>query len=210
MNGSYKQLTFDKEKLNQFAQEVQDAGLPVEVRWKKGKKEVSEEKAITFSLELNGVSIFSQTGKEGIVKLDKLSNQEKLPLLTVMKRYDFYTEPNFGLGIGLTVLFVLIEMLIMYANADEMPWIVLFLSIASLLALQWLWTSWLYCMDRLEKRVYKISMVLGFIGYICTAIWSLLLMPMIKAYNRYYLVRAIDSMEKSELYGGVRLRDNRA
>ncbi len=199
MNGSFKQPTFDKEKLKQFAEEVQNAGLPVQPHWKKGKKEVSEEKARTFSLDLNGVSILIQTGREGVVKLDKLSEQEKLPLLEVMRKYNFYTEPNFGLGLGLAVLFVLIEGLIMYGNADEMPWIVPFLSIASLLALQWLWTSWLYCTGKLEKRTYKVSMVLGLVGYFCTVVWSLLLLPMIKAYNRYYLLRAINAVEENEL-----------
>ncbi len=190
MNGTFKTTAFEPDVLKSFAADLVREGIAVEETWKKGSKVVENpEDANTFYLELQGQKIFQLMNKNGMVKPDHIPEEVKPKLYPLLKKYHFFSDPNWGLGIGLIVLFVIIELLIIWSK--NTAWVTWVLGIGSILAIQWLIVSWYYCQQKISKEMYKFSMVIGMIGYLSTVAWSLLLLPMVKSCTNYYLIEEV-------------------
>lgn len=187
MNGQFKTENFDKEYFKEFAAELEQAGIPITTTWKKGTKKVEEtnEKVNMFSLEIEGKWFFRIIKNKGHVRFEKLNPEQEKMVLEILKKYHFYNDPNWGLGIGLAILYLIIEVLVGLTRSESFLGTIIFVCCA--LVILFLWIAYEYSRENVTKGVYKVSMVFGIIGYIFTAIGSLLAIPLLTAISQNHL-----------------------
>lgn len=187
MNGQFKTKKFDKEKLKDFSNNLKKQGLLFERRWKKHHKIVEEtnDKANVLLLETEGKWFFKQAGNKGFIRLKHLDDQQKKILLKLLGEYQFYSEPEWQMGIGLVMLYVVLEYFI--SSAQQTAWLMPFIMICTLLVILFLWIAYLRAQEKLSEKVYKFSIIFGLPAYALTAIGSLLALPLYNSILRYHL-----------------------
>ncbi|MEO9022819.1 MAG: hypothetical protein ABI237_08380 [Ginsengibacter sp.] len=194
MNIQFKRDAFEHWKLKHFADDIIQAGIPAKVTWKRGIKvsDESDTKANNFRLETNGKYFFRQTKNRGIVRLKYLNETEKSVFLGLVKKYGFYTTPNWWLGISLLVVYAIVECFIILTREESWQQI-LFLS-GSFLVLQSLLVAYLHTIGKASKHLCSICLVLGLIGYMSTALWSILALPLYININQNALLKEIEAL----------------
>lgn len=192
MNGKFKAKGFDKEEINRFAHELKTAGIPLEVVWRKGTKQVEEDhpKVNFCALQVNGKWFFQRSAKGGTVKLKDLPEQQQLILLNHLKKYGYYSKPMWLMGLVLLGIYVLIEYLVVVANISDPFWRKTLL-LCVWFVLQFMGIFWLYANGKVKKSIFIFSAILGGIGYLATAIGSLLAIPLTNCFMKYYLYEQV-------------------
>lgn len=196
MNGQFKRPSFNRQELKEFGAEVIQNGVPATIRWTRGLKETDEdvdiEKACIFSLSKDEKIFFRQSKLSGSINFANLDDTESETVLTLMKKHHFYTRPNWDMNIFLVVVYAIVIGLIAYAR-DE-AWLQILLVSGCFFVLLFLIVAYLYAMGKVNSLTYIICGVFGAIGYICTAIWSLLALPLFRSIFQHVLYKKIKEL----------------
>lgn len=188
MKGNFKRHSFDKNVLNAFVYDLQAADLAVESIWKKNNKVLSvENEAVNrLDVQLKGKTIFRMIGNQGTYNDSVLSETENEMVLKLMVKYHFYTEPNWGLGIGLTALYVVF--FCAYPFFASYAWASVLYPVCGLTVLGFLFLAYRNSVSEINKTAFSVVQIIGAIAYILTALASLLALPLYRAilYNNLY------------------------
>ena len=187
MNGQFKAKDFDKEQLKKFAADLKTNGLSFTMIWKKRNKVVEESNTKTnlCSLEIEGKWFFRQIGNKGIVRLKYLDDKQKKILLNVLGKYKMYTEPKWELGLGLLILYFLLEYYV--STNSEVSWLMPVIMSCSFIVVLFLGIAYLRAEEKIDEKLYNISLIFGIPAYLFTAIGSLLALPLYTSILRYHL-----------------------
>lgn len=177
MYDQFKVYRFDGATLQVLIEDLRSAGWDITTKWKKGNKKQEEynEKVNFLQLEINGKWFFREVGNKGFVRLNKLDKDQEVLFLGLLKKHGLYSEPRWGLGIALYVVYAL---LIFYVSSQRGDWLGTAFFILALCLTSFLVIAYLRSKGKIPEGVYKVSMVFGGIGYVLTAISSLLCLPL--------------------------------
>ncbi|MGS2763271.1 hypothetical protein [Sinomicrobium sp. M5D2P9] len=177
MYDQFKADRFDGTTLQALANDLQSAGWEVRVVWKKGtkKKEEYGEGVNFLQLEKDGKWFFRQVRNKGLVRFGNMDKEEKILFLQLLKKYNLYSRPEWGLGIALSIIYALLVFFL--ASSRDEEWMSIGLFIAALCLVSFLTIAYLRSKGEVPEGLYKVSLVFGIAGYVLTALSSLLCLP---------------------------------
>ncbi len=182
MRGTFKENTFDSEKLGRFIGELNASGLEFTVEWKKRNKLSEMGDANMLALKKNNKMFFHQFGKEGAVVLHHLDEKDQNTLLKTVKKYQFYTQPDYALGILLSGVFLALYAAFilpsLYAASET---VMLVVSILLLISYFGMGMLYIFSGEEKEQHSLTVPMILIIPGFILCAPSSLLNLPLMKA-----------------------------
>lgn len=195
MNGQFKCENFDKDYFKEFSENLEKQGISHTITWKKNNKTVDESnpKTNAFLLEIEGKWFFKVMKNKGHVRFKNLSDDQERKVLGLLGEYQFYSEPKWGLGIGLIALYLILEFLI--SSAQDISWFLPAIMIMCGLVLLFLWVAYKRAMEQVSEGVYKACMIFGIPAYLFTAIGSLLTLPLFIAISQHHLTYKIRQIQ---------------
>lgn len=197
MNGQYKVAGFDVAAIRTLVGSLQEAGLPVAVVWRKNNKDVDQpEDANSVRLDIGETWVLRQLQRRGTVRPDHMSAEQSRVFLRCLKAHGFYSEPNWGLGTGMLVLYWLILLLVVITQSPMMPWIAPVLICGGVAVTVLLWVLYHSTLRPLNRAFWWAVMIAGGLGYLVTTLYSLLALPMASAImvnSLYHRIRNVDA-----------------
>ncbi|RNL78051.1 hypothetical protein ED312_19825 [Sinomicrobium pectinilyticum] len=177
MYDQFKADRFDGTTLQALANDLQTAGWEIRVVWKKGAKKRDEygEGVNFLQLEKNGKWFFRQVRNKGFVRFGNMEKEEEILFLQLLKKYNLYSQPEWGLGIVLSVIYGLL--IFFLASSRDEEWMGIGLSIAALCLVSFLTIAYLRSKGEVPEGLYRVSLIFGIAGYVLTALSSLLCLP---------------------------------
>lgn len=197
MYDQFKVYRFDGATLQVLTEDLRAEGWDITAVWKKGnrKQETYNEKVNSLQLEINGKWFFRQAGNKGFVRLNKLDEDQCTFFLGLLKKHGLYSEPQWGLGIVLYVVYALLVFFI--ASSQDKAWLSMAFFICALFLTLFLGIAYLRSREEVSATVYKISLVFGIAGYVLTALSSLLCLPLMFNIFRNSLYQKINKIPVS-------------
>lgn len=188
MNGQFKTSNFNHINLRNFINELQEKDSSIIATWKKNTKKLTNETeaANTLILAVDGKWFFKQIKAKGFVRFSHLTTLQEELIIDLLKKYQFYTEPNWGLSIGLIAVYLVLEYYI--SSIQPISWFMPFIMSCCGFVILFLLISYLRANEKVPENIYKFSMVFGIPAYLLTAIGSLLALPMYINISRYYVI----------------------
>ncbi|MGS2738074.1 hypothetical protein [Sinomicrobium sp. M5D2P17] len=177
MYDQFKADRFDGTILQALANDLHTAGWGIQVVWKKGTKKKDEygEGVNFLQLEKDGKWFFRQVRNKGLVRFGNMDKEEETLFLQLLKKYNLYSRPEWGLGIALGVIYALL--IFFLASSRDEEWMSIGLFIAALCLMSFLTIAYLRSKGEVPEGLYKVSLVFGIAGYVLTALSSLLCLP---------------------------------
>lgn len=181
MIGQFKLAQFDPARIQTLVEGLHAAGINVELVWKKRNKPVSgpEDGATRADLTANGKWVLRQSGRNGVVRLNKLPAEQRDAFCRCLKENAFYSAPNWGLGITLLVVYWLLLLLVALPQSAGLAGVLLTGGIITTISLGILATT-------RTPALHTIGLVILGVGAFVTALYSLLVLGMIKAIHTNY------------------------
>ena len=177
MYDQFKADRFDGTTLQALANDLQTAGWEIRVVWKKGAKKRDEygEGVNFLQLEKNGKWFFRQVRNKGFVRFGNMEKEEEILFLQLLKKYNLYSQPEWGLGIVLSAIYGLL--IFFLASSRDEEWMSIGLFIAALCLVSFLTIAYLRSKGEVPEGLYRVSLIFGIAGYVLTALSSLLCLP---------------------------------
>ncbi len=177
MYDQFKADRFDGTTLQALANDLQTAGWEIRVAWKKGAKKRDEygEGVNFLQLEKNGKWFFRQVRNKGFVRFGNMEKEEEILFLQLLKKYNLYSQPEWGLGIVLSAIYGLL--IFFLASSRDEEWMSIGLFIAALCLVSFLTIAYLRSKGEVPEGLYRVSLIFGIAGYVLTALSSLLCLP---------------------------------
>lgn len=187
MIGSFKTNGIDKEKLKYLVEKLKNAGINAENVWKLGKREVEESHpSINFAeIHINNQWVMRQNIKAGSVKFDHLPENEKNKLLQEIKSIGFITKPNWGLGIGLYIMYLILITIIAFMKVEDN--LLIPILVCSGLTSIGMFMFYLRAKDVFGDGIHVLSWIFLMLGFIATTPSCLLTIPLLAAITRFRL-----------------------
>jgi hypothetical protein len=111
MKGTFKK-PFEKEAAEKLATYLEEGGITFETKWEFKSTSLPEDdpnnSATALILTSNGKTFFSHRGKIGAVTPKHIPEDKHSVLYEGLAKAGFYTEPNFGFGMILVILHLIV------------------------------------------------------------------------------------------------------
>lgn len=132
MRGGFKSAQFDKDVLSQFVNELKSSGVEFEASWTRGNKPVDPQSgdANMLTLKYKGKLFFRQFNRQGSASPGIIEQSRRSAVLSALKKYGFYTQPEYGLGIVLVVVFLLLQATIVLPAAADRSEVLVYVVVA--------------------------------------------------------------------------------
>ncbi|MET4081728.1 hypothetical protein ABIB40_001677 [Pedobacter sp. UYP30] len=176
MRAQFRIGEFNQERLLEFKRDVEQPGITVGIFWQKGRKaEENQSLADGFGLSVNGTLVFNQLKKNGTMLLGFLPEHQETTFLHLLQKHRLYDDPNWALGILALVGYIIFELCVI-ASRDE-KWLQITLFACFMMVVIFLIVAFFHAEGKVNNNVYKVLGVFGAIGYILTALASVLALP---------------------------------
>lgn len=194
----YKKGSFPSKDLKQLAEELRAKGWAIEAVWKKGAKAVDNmEQANSFELSVDGTLILKQLGKAGNVRLSKLNEEQKTEFLQLLKKYKLYTQPDWTLGITLSLVYFVLIIISMLTVRVDLYEVVLPIAMGAMLC--FIGIAFMRAKQMIPDGTNVLVWVMGIAAIFLSAPASVLNVPLIQAIYRYGLHKRV--MSKTQAAG---------
>ncbi len=173
MRGQYRLGRFDVAQIHSLVDDLHR----LTVTWKKGNKtlEQANDDANHVKLSLDDQWVLRQMQGAGTVRPDKIPTEQQATFLHCLKLHGFYSAPKWGLGITLFAAYWLVLLLVVSTQAAWLAPVMLLGGLAVTIGLAVLHASSIRPVNRL---FWWPIVVIAACGYMATAIYSLLALPL--------------------------------